>query len=90
METDAKYSRVAETEEDADQDKDEDADSKLGDQIFRNQLLPTWLDNQQQVAHNAATSRAKQRDHFMGQLFVVELYGWAAAFVLLLGCWAAS
>ncbi len=89
METDAKYSRVAGTEEDADENEDEDADSKLGDRSFRNQLLPTWLDNQQQVAHSAATSRAKQRDQLMRQLFVVELYGWAAAFVLL-GCWAAS
>lgn len=89
METDAKYSRVAETEEDADDNEDEDADSKLGDRSFRNQLLPTWLDTQQQVAHNAATSRAKQREQLMRQLFVVELYGWAAAFVIL-GCWAAS
>lgn len=81
MEADAKYARVAEAEDDLDSDEDGDADSKLGDRSFRSQLLPTWLDNQQQVAHSAATSRAKQRDHFMRQLFVVELYGWAAAFV---------
>lgn len=89
METDAKYQRVADSEEDVDENRDEDSDSKLGDRSFRNQLLPTWLDNQQQVAHNAATVRAKQRDQLMRQLFVVELYGWAAAFVVL-GCWAAS
>lgn len=89
MEADAKYSRVAETEAEMDDDSEEDAGSKFGDRSFRNQLLPTWLDNQQQVAHNAATTRAKQRETFMRHLFVVELYVWAAAFVLL-GCWAAS
>lgn len=88
MEEDAKYSRKAGDDDDEDDD-DEDADSKFGDRTFRNQLLPTWLDNQQQVAHNAATSRSKQRDRFMRQLFVFELYGWAAAFVAL-GCWAAN
>jgi hypothetical protein len=89
METDAKYSRVADSEEDVDENRDEDSDSKLGDRSFRNQLLPTWLDNQQQVAHNAATVRAKQREQLVRQLFVLELYGWAAAFVIL-GCLAAS
>lgn len=87
MDSDVKYSRVAQVQED--DENDDDADSKFGDRGFRNQLLPTWLDNQQQVAHNAATSRAQQRDVFMRQLFVFELYAWAAGFVIL-GCWAAS
>jgi hypothetical protein len=86
MDADAKYSQVARGEE---EDDEEDDDSKMGDRSFRTQLLPTWLDNQQQVAHNAATSRAKQRDQFMRQLFVVELGTWAAAFVVL-GAWAAN
>jgi hypothetical protein len=89
MEADAKYARVTENEKEDDDEVDEDADSKFGDRSFRTQLLPIWLDNQHQVAHNAATTRAKQRDNFMRQLFVVELYGWAAAFVVL-GCWATN
>ena len=83
MDADAKYSQVQTLED------EEDDNSKAGERSFRTQLLPTWLDNQQQVAHDAATSSAKQRDHFMRQLFVVEIYVWAAAFVIL-GCWAAS
>jgi hypothetical protein len=90
MDEDAKYSQVARSEEDDDEeDDDDDENSKFGDRNFRTQLLPTWLDNQQQVSLNAATSKAKQRDQFMRQLFVFELYAWAAAFVVL-GCWAAS
>ena len=89
MEADAKYSRVPDGEKQEDDEADEDADSKFGDRSFRTHLLPTWLDNQQQVAHSAATTRSKQRDSFMRQLFVVELYGWAAAFVVL-GCWATN
>jgi len=89
MDADVKYSRVSENDREEDEDDNEDADSKFGDRSFRTQLLPTWLDNQQQVAHNAATTRAKQRDSFMRQLFVIELYGWAAAFVVL-GCWATN
>jgi hypothetical protein len=87
MDSDVMYSRV---EEDEDEDEDqEDDNSKNEPRSFRTQHLPTWLDNQQQVAHDAATSNAKQRDQFMRQLFVIEIYVWAGAFVLL-GCWAAS
>lgn len=84
MEADSKNSEVAAME-----DEDDDMASKSGGRLFRAQLLPTWLGNQQQVAHDAATSGAKQRDEFMRHLFVIELYAWAAAFVIL-GCWAAS
>ena len=82
MDADSKYSQVAFEEE-----EDDDA-SKFQEKSFRAQVLPTWLDNQQQVAHNAATTRAKQREKCMRRLFVFELYGWAAAFVVL-GVWAA-
>lgn len=89
MDIDTKYSRVENSEShEVDDDIGDDADSKLGDRSFRSQLLPTWLDNQQQVAHNAATSKAKQRDQLMRRLFVVELSLWAAAFVAF-GCMAA-
>ena len=82
MDADVKYSQITE-EEDSDEDN---SSSKYSD---RTQRLPTWLDNQQQVAHNAATSRAKQRVKFMHKLYVLELHVWAAAFILV-GCWAAS
>ena len=82
MDADSKYSQVAFEEE-----EDDDA-SKFQEKSFRAQVLPTWLDNQQQVAHNAATTRAKQREKCMRRLFAFELYGWAAAFVVL-GVWAA-
>lgn len=82
MDSDSKYSQMA-TENESDEGDD---GSKYNS---RAQLLPTWLDNQQQVAHNAATSRAKQRAKWMQQMFVVELYIWATAFVIL-GCWAAT
>lgn len=49
------------------------------------QLLPTWLDKQQQVAHNAATSRAKQQKQLIRHIFLFELYVWAAGFVILGG-----
>jgi hypothetical protein len=84
MDSDVMYSRVEVDEE------EEDDNSKTETRSFRTQLLlPTWLDNQQQVAHDAATSNAKQRVQFMRHLFVVEIYVWAFAFVVL-GCWAAS
>jgi hypothetical protein len=97
MDADAKYSRVLSVESDEvgdDDDDDEederrDDDTKAGARSFPTQLLPLWLDNQQQVAHDAATSQVKQREHFLRQLFVFELYVWAAAFVAL-GCYAAS
>jgi hypothetical protein len=83
MDSDAMYSSVDVDEE------EEDDNSKTEPRSFRTQLLPTWLDNQQQVAHDAATSNAKQRDQFMRNIFVAEIYVWGAAFVVL-GCWAAS
>ena len=86
MDADAKYSQVANG---GPEDSEDDADSKMGDRTFRTQLLPTWLDNQQQVAHNAATHQAKERDQWKRNCFVMELYIWAGAFVGL-GCWAAS
>ncbi|KAG7357528.1 EXS family protein [Nitzschia inconspicua] len=86
MEADAKYQRVnalESCEEDYDMD---DMNSKFGEhRSFRNSFLPTWLDNQQQVAQNAATKEAKQREQFLRQIFVMELYVWAAAFVVLGG-----
>ena len=82
MEADSMYS-VEVADEESDED---DEGSKYN---ARSQLVPTWLDNQQQVAHNAATSRAKQRAECLQRLFVLELYAWAGAFVVL-GCWAAS
>ena len=90
MDADSKYSQVAATDESERSEEDDNDDaSKFAIKSFRTQLLPTWLDNQQQVAHNAATSRAKKRDEFIRHLFVIELYVWAAAFVVL-GCWAAK
>lgn len=82
MEADSKYSVDM-----ADEESDEDEEGSKYN--VRSQLMPTWLDNQQQVAHNAATSRSKQRAEWMQRLFVLELYVWAAAFVVL-GCWSAS
>jgi hypothetical protein len=82
MDADSIYSQIS-AEEDSD---DEDDTSKYSS---RTQLLPTWLDNQQQLAHNAATSRSKQRAKLMHQLFLLELHVWAAAFVVF-GCLAAS
>jgi hypothetical protein len=86
MEADAKYQRVQiESGEEEEDDLDE-INSKFGEhRSFRHSFLPTWLDNQKQVAQSAATARAKQREQCLRQLFVVELYVWAAAFVVLGG-----
>jgi hypothetical protein len=84
MDADSKYSRMA-TQDESESDEGDDG-SKYNS---RAQLLPAWLDNQQQLAHNAATSRAKQRAKWTQEMFVVELYIWAIAFVVL-GCWAAT
>lgn len=91
METDGIYQRVASASGEIDDDDEQDEmNSKVGDhRSFRNLLLPTWLDNQQQVAHKSATTRAKQHEQFARQVFVVELYVWAAAFVVL-GGWLAQ
>jgi hypothetical protein len=95
MESDVMYSPVEafdEGDEDGDQDNEEgegDDDSKANVRsTFRTQLLPTWLGTQQQVAHDAATVNVKHRDLVLRRLFVAEIFGWAAAFVIL-GCWAA-
>jgi hypothetical protein len=87
METDSKYQRVPAANGEIDEDDElDEMNSKFGDhRSFRNQLLPTWLDNQQQVAHKSATTRAKQHEQFIRQIFVAELYVWAAAFVVLGG-----
>jgi len=47
--------------------------------------MPTWLGKQQEVAHSAATSRAKQKQKLLKTLFVCELCVWGAAFVVLGG-----
>jgi EXS family len=86
MEADAKYQRVQAIESGESEEDMDDINSKFGEhRSFRNSFLPTWLDNQQQVAQNAATTQMKQREQFLRQIFVVELYVWAAAFVLLGG-----
>lgn len=85
MEADVKFQRVNVLES-GEEDEMDEMNSKFGEhRSFRNSFLPTWLDNQQQVAQNAATSRAKQREQFMRRIFVMELYVWAAAFVVLGG-----
>mmetsp|Transcript_4984 Transcript_4984/g.8856 ORF Transcript_4984/g.8856 Transcript_4984/m.8856 type:complete len:240 (-) Transcript_4984:1387-2106(-) len=85
METDAKYQHVWAIEAE-DESEVDDMNSKFGEhRSFRSSFLPTWLDNQQQVAQNAATTRAKQHEQFIRQLFVIELYVWGAAFVVLGG-----
>lgn len=86
MESDATYQRIAAGESNEDEELD-DMNSKFG-QERRPGLLPTWLGKQQQVAHNAATRSKQQHEQLMRRMFVVELYVWAAAFVVL-GGWAA-
>ena len=96
---------------DGSHDNDDDADqmsggdhsqtAKNGYQVY----LPTWLNAQQQMQHDASssslwsfTSNEKcrcisayfgNREDLMHNLFLGELGLWAAAFVGL-GCWAAS
>jgi hypothetical protein len=68
-----------------DEGSEGDANSKFDEhRSFRSQLLPTWLDKQQQVAHNAATSAsgAKQQKQVVRKMFIAELCMWAAAFVI--------
>eukprot|EP00536_Pseudo-nitzschia_multiseries_P013920 jgi/Psemu1/320570/estExt_fgenesh1_pm.C_6310003 len=93
MDADVKYQRVGHGYGDDDDDEfdleseDRTINSKLDENrnSFRNKLLPTWLGNQQQVAHNAATARAKEQKKLLRKLFVVELCVWSAAFVVLCG-----
>ena len=97
MESDVMYAPVQAMDEDEEDEEqmrltngcDVDDDSKEGTRSFRHQILPSWLDVQQQVAHDLATTDAKRREFIMRKLFVAELCGWAVAFVVL-GCWAAS
>eukprot|EP00980_Cylindrotheca_fusiformis_P012569 scaffold3084_cov144-Cylindrotheca_fusiformis.AAC.17 len=63
MDSDSKYSQMA-TEDESDEG---DHGSKYNS---RAQLLPNWLDNQQQLAQDAATSRSKQRAKWMHQLML--------------------
>lgn len=85
METDAKYQQVRGMESGEDDDLD-DLNSKFDDhRSFRSGFLPTWLDNQQQVAQNAATTKAKQREELLTHIWHIELYVWAAAYVVLGG-----
>jgi hypothetical protein len=86
MDADAKYQRVQINVGEEDDDDFDEINSKFGDhRSFRDSFLPTWLDNQKQVAQSAATTRVKQREKCLGQLFVMELYVWAAAYVVLGG-----
>jgi hypothetical protein len=89
MDSDILYARVdngAEVEEESAKDRSTS---------FR-QRLPTWLDTQQKVQHDAATSSSRSRlgrlfqfsDVVLHRMFLVELSIWAGAFVGF-GYWAA-
>jgi len=86
MDDDTKYQQV-QVGGNSDEESDEmDTNSKFDEhRSCRSQLLPTWLGKQQQVAHNAATTRAKQHEQFVRRMFLAELCVWAAAFVILCG-----
>jgi len=87
MDADTKYQQVQGAGYN-DEGSEGDANSKFDEhRSFRSQLLPTWLDKQQQVAHNAATSAsgAKQHKQVVRKMFIAELCMWAAAFVILCG-----
>ena len=90
MDSDVLYARVDDgTEEEEGSEKDRSTS-------FR-QRLPTWLDTQQKVQHDAATSSSRSRfgllfkfsNGFLQKMFLVELAVWAGAFVGF-GYWAAS
>ena len=49
----------------------------------RNDYMPKWLGKQQQVAHDAATTRSKRRVLLCRYMFLFELYIWAVVFVIL-------
>mmetsp|Transcript_55190 Transcript_55190/g.134115 ORF Transcript_55190/g.134115 Transcript_55190/m.134115 type:complete len:769 (+) Transcript_55190:251-2557(+) len=86
MESDAKYQHIGNG--DLDDDDNDDMNSKFGQDRPRPGLLPTWLGNQQQAHLAAATTRARQHEQLMKQLWHIELAVWAGAFVVL-GGWAA-
>jgi EXS family len=88
MESDAKYQRVAGGNGEIEDDDMDDINSKFGQDRPRPGLLPTWLGNQQQAHLAAATTRAKQHEQLMKQIWQIELALWAVAFVVL-GAWAA-
>eukprot|EP00531_Pseudo-nitzschia_arenysensis_P020326 CAMPEP_0116149594 /NCGR_PEP_ID=MMETSP0329-20121206/19054_1 /TAXON_ID=697910 /ORGANISM="Pseudo-nitzschia arenysensis, Strain B593" /LENGTH=735 /DNA_ID=CAMNT_0003645965 /DNA_START=168 /DNA_END=2371 /DNA_ORIENTATION=+ len=77
MERDAKYQQVGGA--DGDNDDDHSDEVTINSKVFKNQvdLMPTWLGKQQEVAHNAATSRARRRRQFWRYLFLFELCIWA-------------
>ncbi|GAX15022.1 hypothetical protein FisN_12Lh282 [Fistulifera solaris] len=88
----AAYNSV-ECREDADVSVDSDDNSKHG----ARQFLPSWLGNQQQLHHDAATisSRVNMKDLFdfdeatRHKLFLAELSTWALAFIGL-GLWVTT
>jgi hypothetical protein len=86
MEADSKYQRVGVGWDCHDYDVESDERTISSKSAKRRiDLMPTWLGQQQQVAHNAATTRAKQRQQLCRHLFLFELCVWAAGFVIL-GC----
>lgn len=86
MEVDSKYQQVAVGGTFLDDDVGSD-EITINSKVHKNRidLMPTWLGKQQQVAHNAATSRAKRRKKLCRFLYFLELCAWAAGFVILGG-----
>ena len=86
METDSKYQHVGVGGEGLDEDTFSD-EMTTNSKTYKNQLdlMPTWLGKQQEVAHNAATSRSRRVKRLWRYLFVIELSIWVAAFVILGG-----
>mmetsp|Transcript_7401 Transcript_7401/g.21688 ORF Transcript_7401/g.21688 Transcript_7401/m.21688 type:complete len:758 (+) Transcript_7401:727-3000(+) len=84
MDSDSIYSRIH-SSDDNDDEENMDDNSKDEMKSFR---MPTWLDVQQQVAHDAATNTKQNDDRMMHYLFVFELCVWAVAFIGF-GCWSA-
>ena len=86
METDSKYQHVGVGGEGLDEDTFSD-EMTTNSKTYKNQLdlMPTWLGKQQEVAHNAATSRSRRTKRLWRYLFVMELSIWVAAFVILGG-----
>jgi len=84
MDKDSKYQRV---EGENDEDDEFSDEQTINSKTFKNQvdLMPTWLGKQQEVAHNAATTRSRRRQQFWRYLFLFELCIWAVAFVVLGG-----